>query len=622
MTTNVSGRTLRSGAAAAAAWLTLIALITTVSAAQAAPPQGTDSRPAKVTTTVVSASRSTWLDSGVRLTSGMSAKLKVTGDATCDAQNGSICPIGQPEGTYSCSSLGWPPGPAGDAVPTDALAGRIGDGQPFVVGRSKTLTGSGRLYLVFNDCEGAYYNNSGSFSVDIELTPSLTVDWEMPERLSADAPDEQGWGGNDGLMPLRHLDPASWKAEVFLRVDDERYTCPADERFAWAITPLDGGKVLKQPKPGCSFRLEASRLGRYKVTATRERRKAGGWRREPTVAATRTVLLKDWVIVGLGDSNGSGEGNPPFFFERCNRSTASYQFQTALYLEHQDPHTSVTFLHASCSGARIEHLVSRRYEGTRPSNPPLRPQIAQIANLLSAATPARDVDAALVSVGVNDLAFGPLMKFCIQYAQETLTTPGPACPEISVRAERDAKGRIVGYEPDGGGQLARTMENLLLKQLPARYPPLARALVQPIKASGLGLSPRRVIITRYPDFSHGPDAEPCDTRDATIYPLPHWAPPTWTWFSQLGTQLNRKVEAAAAAADWKVVPVNTPALERRGYCNLQHSLFVGIYRSIWKQNTDGPFHPNEEAHQIARHENTPILCSLLYRKDDCTGKPR
>jgi hypothetical protein len=119
-----------------------------------------------------------------------------------------------------------------------------------------------------------------------------------------------------------------------------------------------------------------------------------------------------------------------------------------------------------------------------------------------------------------------------------------------------------------------------------------------------------------------PDGKPCDTRDATVYPLPHWAPPTWTWFSQLGTQLNRKVQAAAAAAHWKAVPVNTPALERRGYCDLQHSLFVGIHGSIKNQNTDGPFHPNAEAHQIARHENTPILCRILDRSDDCTGKPR
>ena len=62
-------------------------------------------------------------------------------------------------------------------------------------------------------------------------------------------------------------------------------------------------------------------------------------------------------MLGVGDSNGSGEGNPPFFFPQCDR------------IEDHDPRSSVTFVFTTCSGAR------------------------------------------------TDLYFGPLMRFCVEQYQ-------------------------------------------------------------------------------------------------------------------------------------------------------------------------------------------------------------
>ena len=119
--------------------------------------------------------------------------------------------------------------------------------------------------------------------------------------------------------------------------------------------------------PGCSFSLRVSRLGRYEATATKETRRNGRWQREDDPTSRKNVLLKDWLIVGLGDSNGSGEGTGPFTFPRCNRSKTSYQYKMAKYLEDQDKRTTVSFLHTACSGAVTSDLFRDCLLYTSPS---------------------------------------------------------------------------------------------------------------------------------------------------------------------------------------------------------------------------------------------------------------
>jgi len=71
------------------------------------------------------------------------------------------------------------------------------------------------------------------------------------------------------------------------------------------------------------------------------------------------VKLEDFLIVGLGDSNASGEGNPdvpglarPLWEDfRCDRSAQSYQARAASAIEKASDHSSVTFVHLACSGA-------------------------------------------------------------------------------------------------------------------------------------------------------------------------------------------------------------------------------------------------------------------------------
>lgn len=102
--------------------------------------------------------------------------------------------------------------------------------------------------------------------------------------------------------------------------------------------------------------------------------------------ATAPINVEHRVVVGLGDSYGSGEGNPDiptqwrsktpmpntyewfasskadksliakdaqWFDTDCHRSFWSHQTYTAMRLAAENPHRLVTFLHYACSGAEI-----------------------------------------------------------------------------------------------------------------------------------------------------------------------------------------------------------------------------------------------------------------------------
>jgi hypothetical protein len=161
------------------------------------------------------------------------------------------------------------------------------------------------------------------------------------------------------------------------------------------------------------------------------------------------VQIKDYFIVAIGDSYGSGQGNPdipliaesgflgigwildwpPYWQDqRCNRSAYAASALAALQLEASDPHSSVTFISFACSGASIN---SPRYDDDDPNknagvgllepyrgedtNVPYSDSYAnyipsQMNQLRDALVPAtghepRQIDALLLSAGGNDIYF-------------------------------------------------------------------------------------------------------------------------------------------------------------------------------------------------------------------------
>ena len=130
--------------------------------------------------------------------------------------------------------------------------------------------------------------------------------------------------------------------------------------------------------------------------------------------ARSDVRVRDLLIAGMGDSFGSGEGNPdiPVRFSRersadygkstdedmtgfpvrigpwkqigdkdfidenarwldqaCHRSLYSYQLRAALQLAVEDPHRAVTFVGVACSGSEVVPGLFLRYKGNEWGTP-------------------------------------------------------------------------------------------------------------------------------------------------------------------------------------------------------------------------------------------------------------
>ncbi len=189
----------------------------------------------------------------------------------------------------------------------------------------------------------------------------------------------------------------------------------------WRIEPLD-------PKAGHAGSLKAVCAQPVELTipypsGARILVEIGG-----RVVAAEQVRVNDVLIVGLGDSFASGEGNPDFpvrfsrerassygngtlsdtdpstgyptragrwrhmgdrrFMARgarwldraCHRSLYSHQLRAALQLALEEPHRAVTFLGLACSGADIVRGLFLRYRGHEwVRNPPVHSQISAVA---------------------------------------------------------------------------------------------------------------------------------------------------------------------------------------------------------------------------------------------------
>jgi hypothetical protein len=186
----------------------------------------------------------------------------------------------------------------------------------------------------------------------------------------------------------------------------------------WLTAPRGRGLrgIAKTQRCDESIRLDIPYPGGAEVSV-----EIGGLR-----VAAADVRPIDLLVVGMGDSFASGEGNPDvavrFSRERsadygkptadsdltgyparvggwsqigdsefiahnprwldqaCHRSLYSHQLRAALQLAIEDPHRAVTFVGVACSGAEITQGLFLRYKGNEwVPNPPELSQISSVA---------------------------------------------------------------------------------------------------------------------------------------------------------------------------------------------------------------------------------------------------
>ena len=245
--------------------------------------------------------------------------------------------------------------------------------------------------------------------------------------------------------------------------------------------------------------------------------------------------VKDLLIVGLGDSFGSGEGNPdvpvtmsatqryrnlyPMRAENnatadaqwmdkiCHRSLYSHQLRAALQIGIENPQSSVTFLGYACSGASVDAGILgpqeyvERVASTTPgggsrylSGSSRDSQLNWLLRELCAVQPEekrglwtcpdnayrRPIDYLFLSVGGNDIGFSNVVAWATLRKGTSATLAkyfGATVPPKQFEANM---GEVL---PDAYTRLARTLEAVL-----------------PVYSGDPVFDPSRVVLTSYPDM--------------------------------------------------------------------------------------------------------------------------
>ena len=352
--------------------------------------------------------------------------------------------------------------------------------------------------------------------------------------------DPQGWAA-------RQLPDTCWEAANRSHGacgGVESYISPKAHEIEMRLRPLDGNKILAEYN--CEWRIgdqppivapcdePATGLLPYPNGATISVNVEG----ESAIATDARV--KDLLIVGLGDSFASGEGNPdvPVKFdggarfnnlyprratndargnaqwldELCHRSLYSHQLRTALQIAIENPRSSVTYLGYSCSGAKVEDgllgpqyyvdYIARKQGNTDSGENTARPfkgkykdtQIRWLLRELCLDDPTqqdgfwvcpggryrRNVDFLLLSIGGNDIGFSNLVGW------------------TTLRDSASSKLAKFFGATVSPGRFADNMKSIL----PGAYAKLAKAieLAVPLKHDSLPFDASRVVLNSYPDL--------------------------------------------------------------------------------------------------------------------------
>ncbi|MDI1289031.1 MAG: GDSL-type esterase/lipase family protein, partial [bacterium] len=133
------------------------------------------------------------------------------------------------------------------------------------------------------------------------------------------------------------------------------------------------------------------------------------------------ATVRNILVVALGDSYASGEGNPrnvqawvrsglagsfdPYWDDDdCRRSARGAPAQAALMLENSSTTTSVTLVDVSCSDATVNQGIL----GAQTNASQTASQLEQARAIVG----SRPVDLVTISIGGNDIGFGSILASC------------------------------------------------------------------------------------------------------------------------------------------------------------------------------------------------------------------
>ena len=346
-----------------------------------------------------------------------------------------------------------------------------------------------------------------------------------------------------------------------------------DPRARWT----DAGVVVNRHvlKGECRVAVEVQGEGAHLI----EVRSRGG------VYQRAVAHVDDRLVVVLGDSIASGEGNPQGEGKRrwldapCHRSRYAGFEQATRALAAPLRKESITFVSLACSGAEIDEGVLGGYRGVQPvKNRTYAPQVDRLERLAGARA-GRDrpqrarktVDAILLSVGANDVNFSRVAKRC-------------AIPfDCRGRADNDvfADLRVLDKQYDELGAELRT-----------------KAPESP------------VLVTEYFDPTHDSNGRIC--RRSLGFTSER---ETQLAYEGLLLPLNLEISAAAVRNGWIRIKGIAEDFKRHGICARGSSWIVPLSRSVAQQrDVFGTLHPNRLGHEaIAQRVADPLAREIGLR---------
>jgi hypothetical protein len=419
---------------------------------------------------------------------------------------------------------------------------------------------------------------------------------EVVSRLGGDA-------DRDGVVDGAEMPGTIDEAGARLRVRLSGPACTEDAIYRWEI---DGVSTpANRPRPqACEFQTFAPGEGEHEITveATTTDAKYVG-------AAEFTAA--DHLILSIGDSVASGEGNPDVrgtlarsatWLQRpCHRSMLSGHAQAALQIERGERSSAVSFVPLGCSGATVPDGLLGPYEGIQPRAGETFPAQVQEVNAIAG---RRMVDAVLLSIGANDIGFSDIVIFCARY---------PRCDERGFDPEHPRS------EAKGPG--ARPLDAVITSQIASlkeRYSEVDESLSEEIPRE-------RVLAVEYFDPTIGPDGF-CraffDRGSILGWNLPALITPAeaeWAHRRVLGP-LNDALRAAADEHGWTYIDGVARAFEQHGVCAPGAERWVRTANEsfVRQGGLSGTMHPNEAGHLATARLIRPALAAVLGASVDET----
>jgi hypothetical protein len=441
-------------------------------------------------------------------------------------------------------------------------------------------------------------------------------DYSMPDMFGA---DNDGDGAID-LFPsaaaLTSLWSNSWTVN-FDACSSVNVGTPGEgpnslATFAWTVADKFGHTVASQTTNSCTTTMTLPQGGyavTLKVTTTDSR----------TASLTKAVFVRNYLIVSMGDSYASGEGNPyytepevtgnaPFWGtpsdQFCHRTANSAHARAALSIERADPHSSVSFLSVACSGSSIPELIDVAYGGADSvpgiSNVPA--QITQVQSMLcphgvcGSVNDMPSIDAILLSTGGNDVGFKDIIESCVAGGSaftsflNTITfgivpNDDPNCSDNDDFI-KGVYGRIDQLWPNVVPTVPSPAVNA-----DQGYANLAQAFAKDLNYQG-------VYIVEYPDPTHDSDGSTCQqivlqgAKAGVANGIVGQKDLAWASQSVIGNINAAEQAAAAALPKWHYVGGTDAWFNRGGYC-AHPSLFYSFADS-WAnlESNKATMHPD------------------------------